>query len=374
MSAVTFDTICKRLRFSLDQPLALAERQAARSTADFLAKVRSNGLQVTRTTVPKIWGSIERVCKKLHLNADVSAYIIHDPSANAFVPSGQGGERPVIVLTSGLVTLLDVNELSFAIGHEIGHYGFMHAQQEPADGKESFLDVLHRRSEQRHAEISADRMALLSTGSVFVAARVMIKIASGLPAEYLGLDIDSFIQQADRDPDELNRLWELDTTHPSLPLRLWALLQYAHTDAYLSLSGQGVGGLPAQSVEQMIERRMRSLGDGVLHGIEEKSYEFAITWATTSLVIESGRVDRRSQEALGTLLGPTRAKSALEFARVNGRTAVQQKLQTALQRIKGCPAPVQQRFMESLVMFAGVDLNAYREGETMRAVRLMLES
>ena len=255
MHKAPFAEVCRRVRFSLDEHAAAVDTGRG-TVADFVARVRAGGLQVTRTTVPRISAAVERVCARVGLEDLAETYIVNDSSCNAFIPLGAAPGRPIIVLTSGLVTLLDVNGSRSLWAMSWDTDGFQHTKRDAAEAGETELEALNRRSAQRYAEVSADRVGLLATGSVFVAARVIFKMASGLPAEFLGLDVDAFVKQAERDPDELSREWELNSSHPSLPLRMWAMIGFAHSEAFAELSGQGRGGRNLEDVDREIEGRM----------------------------------------------------------------------------------------------------------------------
>ena len=151
-------------------------------------------------------------------------YVLNHPQANAFAPTFGVTGRPFVVIHSGLAELLATNEIDFALGHELGHLGCGHMiESERAYGSE--FEALQVRSRMRYAEISADRLGLLATRSVYCAARVMVKLASGLKGDSVALDIDAFLGQLERDPEEISREWELHQSHPALPLRLADLYQ-----------------------------------------------------------------------------------------------------------------------------------------------------
>ena len=242
--------------------------------------------------------------------------------------------------------------IAFAVGHELGHYGFQHAKRDAAEAGETELEALNRRSAQRYAEVSADRVGLLATGSVFVAARVIFKMASGLPAEFLGLDVDAFVKQAERDPDELSREWELNSSHPSLPLRMWAMIGFAHSEPFAELSGQGRGGRSLEDIDREIESRMAALGDGRLSEVERDTYEVALVWAAAALVLEKGRVGTSERAALARLVGPEKAAKALQFANSNGRAAIKDKLMNSLERLNDAGLATRRKFDEAFSAFS----------------------
>lgn len=371
MRRTSFEEVCHRVRFSLDEPGSTAD-EGSNTVADFVAKVRSEGLQVTRTTVPRIAGVVERVCARVGLEGLAETYILNDPSCNAFVPVGASTGRPIVVLTSGLVTLLDINEISFAVGHEIGHCGFGHSTRDSRGSAEYELEALSQRSALRYAEVSADRIGLLATASVFVAARAIIKLASGLPAEFLGLDVDAFVKQAERDPDELSREWELNSTHPSLPLRMWALICFAHSSPFAELSGQGRGGRNLEEVDKEIEKRLAGLGDGRLTEVEQNTYELALVWAALALALEKGRIDSRDRAALVRLVGTGKATKALQFLSSNGKAAVMEKLSKSLERLNGAGVATRRRFLNQFSEFSYSASNF--EGKTTNTAQVVRDA
>lgn len=121
-----------------------------------------------------------------------------------------GMNKPVIVLNSGLIDLLDDEELRFVIGHELGHAlsghnvyrtlllrlmgmsGIFYALPGGALGLRAIIAALMEWS--RKSELSADRAGLLATQDPAVATRVHMKLASGGHLD--DLDITSFFAQA----------------------------------------------------------------------------------------------------------------------------------------------------------------------------------
>ncbi|MCW2833819.1 MAG: peptidase Ste24p [Nocardioides sp.] len=128
----------------------------------------------------------------------------------AFTAEAVGMNKPVIILSSGLIDLLDEEELRFVIGHELGHAlsghavyrtlllrlvgmtGIFNAMPGGALGLRAIVAALMEWS--RKSELSADRAGLLATQDPAVATRVHMKLASGGHIE--DLDITSFFAQA----------------------------------------------------------------------------------------------------------------------------------------------------------------------------------
>ncbi|GAB2691618.1 M48 family metallopeptidase [Nocardia thraciensis] len=161
----------------------------------------------------------ERQFKTLHeLRADAvrildapvtpEMYVLQDPSANALTI---GMDEPFIVLTTGLLELLDTEELRFAVGHELGHALSGHAVYRtmlmhllrlasgigwmPVGGWALRAIVAALMEWSRKSELSGDRAGLLCGQDVDASVRVHMKLAGG--AMVREMNHAAFLQQAD---------------------------------------------------------------------------------------------------------------------------------------------------------------------------------
>lgn len=134
-------------------------------------------------------------------------YITQQPDATAVT---LGRDAPFVVLSSGLVELLDEEELRFVVGHELGHILSGHAVYRTmlthllALSRRVFwlplgylgLRALVAALEEwyRKSEISCDRAGLLAGQDPAAALRAQMKMAGGgsLP----DMDITEFLEQA----------------------------------------------------------------------------------------------------------------------------------------------------------------------------------
>jgi predicted Zn-dependent protease len=340
-SAAAFRDLSDRIRFPLDERRERL-RGDPRVVSDYLARTRSEALRVGPTTAPKLWRVVERTCEALRIDSDPEVYVRPDATLNASALVISPPERPIVVLHSSLVTLLDPAELGFILGHEFGHVGLGHAHRS-ASSATSELDALVERSQQRYAELSADRAGMMAVQSIRIAASAIIKSGSGLPRELLGFDTDAFIAQMERVDGEGSRAWELQLSHPSMPFRLWALLRFAHSSTYLDLVGVG-GGTPAETIDDEIRARLDAMGDGRLSRMERRALDVAIMWFGTALIMLDGRIDEHERTALTSLIGDERATPALEFAAAQGLPAVRAKLHEAMRDLGAASAASRARF------------------------------
>ena len=340
-AAAAFRDLTDRLRFPLDER-RMRRPGDPRAIAGYLAQTRAEALRIGPTTAPKLWKVVERTCEALRIDGDPEVYVRPDATLNAMTPFLSPPDRPIVILHSSLVVLLDPAELGFVLGHEFGHVGLGHAHRTMASTA-SELDALVERSQQRYAELSADRVGLMAVQSIRIAASAIIKSGSGLPRELLGIDTDAFIAQMERIDGEGSRAWELAMSHPSMPFRLWSLLRFAHSAAYLDLVGIG-GGEPAEVIDDEIRARLDAMGDGRISRLENRALEVAVMWFGTALIMEDDVIEDHERSVLAALIGEERATPALEFAAAQGRAAVGRKLREALRDLGVATAASRARF------------------------------
>ena len=346
-----FHRLCRSVQFVLDRP-ADQPRAHSRGTHGLLGRVRSHGLRVNEVATPGLYTAARRVSETLQLPEVLELYVVNDPHANAYAPVLAPHSRPFVIINSGLAELLGPTEMEFAIGHELGHLGCRHGvdeDDEQADRSE--FESLQRRSRSRYAEISADRIGLLASRSVFTAARVMVKMASGLSDKSLMLDIDAFLAQLDESPESVGREWELHESHPGLPLRLSAVMQFSRTREYARISGGGQDGQPLQAVDEALAAEFAAVGDGHLDRMEQEFIHLALAWVGLALVMDDSVIEGAEERALRELVGAEHAESAMAYARAQGRDAVLAKLGEAVHRIRGSQEGLLQRFRKSVRSF-----------------------
>ncbi|MDQ1698043.1 MAG: hypothetical protein QOJ03_3396 [Frankiaceae bacterium] len=179
-----------------------------------LLRERSHRLVYLASTVrvgerqfPRVHGLVVDGAQILDLPTAPEAYVVLDPVPRAMT---LGLDQPFLVLSSGLVDLLDDEELRFVVGHELGHILSGHAVYR------TMLDHLLRLSRRvfwlpvgyfglrallaaleewyRKSELSCDRAGLLAGQDPAAALRAQMKMAGGSAIDEM--DIASFLEQA----------------------------------------------------------------------------------------------------------------------------------------------------------------------------------
>jgi Zn-dependent protease with chaperone function len=173
-------------------------------------------------------------------------FISQDPIPNAMA---LGSDKPFIVITTGLVDLLDTEEMRFVIGHELGHCLSGHTVYRTMLYKLTQLAtrlawfaiayislrvfVVALEEWYRKSELSCDRAGVLAAQDPGAARRALMKIAGG--SRMSELSHDEFLRQAeeydavaDLRDSILKLLQLLGTTHP------FAVVRFAELDRWVS--------------------------------------------------------------------------------------------------------------------------------------------
>lgn len=222
-------------------------------------------------------------------------FVRADPTLNAVTI---GLDKPIIILNSALVDLLEEDELRFVIGHELGHAlsghavyrtlldrllhvtGVLNSIPLGGLGIRAIIAALYEWS--RKSELSADRAGLLATQDPAAAIRAHMQLASGgLMGE---LDLATFMAQGqeylesgDLRDSVLKLMLVEKTTHPFAVVRAAELRRWVDGGDYAAILG---GAYP------------RKADDG----------EAGVTDAAKDAAKSYGSAFEQSQDALGKMV------------------------------------------------------------------------
>jgi Zn-dependent protease with chaperone function len=223
---------------------------------DKILRIQYTGsnIKVTNNSFPQLNLMYEEICNVLNIDKRPDLYIRRDDEINAFT---SGVENSIIVLNSGCIDKLNYDELTFILGHELGHVKSEHVLYKQMAyylpylgsmiGKLTFNigEILSYGIQvallnwDRASEFSADRAGLLACQNVDAPISCMMKLA-GLPDKYFNsVSVESFLEQASEfeglDEDSYNKVFKLMSTmgksHP------WTVMRAAELNKW-RLSGE----------------------------------------------------------------------------------------------------------------------------------------
>jgi Zn-dependent protease with chaperone function len=204
----------------------------------------ASSVRASEQQFPQLYQAMRDGCYVLDLPTVPELFISQNPLVNAMT---LGSDKPFIVITTGMVDLLDAEEMRFAIGHELGHVLSGHAVYRTMlyhlirlatrvawmpIGYLGIRAIIWGLEEwYRKSELSCDRAGLLAGQDVEAARRALMKTAGG--SRMSELSHDEFHQQAheyDAVPDVREGLLKLlqlqGTTHP------FAVVRFAELDRW----------------------------------------------------------------------------------------------------------------------------------------------
>ena len=202
--------------------------------------------------MPDVWASHRAALSRLDIEYVPDLYIWQMPLTNAMAI---GSKKPIVVLNSGTVNLMDEHELRTVLGHEAGHILSDHVLYQTAlyillslgagplarlpffAGLPLLAIRLALLEWFRAAELSCDRAATLVNRSPMTTCQTMMVMSAGAASRKLSLD--AFVKQAneyvDWEPgwDKLMRFGrELTLTHPYPVRRVHELMTWVRSGDY----------------------------------------------------------------------------------------------------------------------------------------------
>jgi Zn-dependent protease with chaperone function len=202
--------------------------------------------------LPEIWASHRAALSRLDIEQVPDLYMWQMPFINAMAI---GSQKPMVVLNSGTVNVMDEHELRTILGHEAGHILSDHTlyrtalwillrigvgplRRLPFFAGIPLLAIQIALLEWfRAAELSCDRAATLVNRSPMTTCQTMMVAAGGAASRKLSLD--AFVRQAneyvDWEPgwDKLTRFSrELGMTHPYPVRRVSELMKWVREGDY----------------------------------------------------------------------------------------------------------------------------------------------
>ncbi|WP_156721822.1 M48 family metallopeptidase [Streptomyces apocyni] len=210
----------------------------------------SDSVRVSDDQFAHLYAMLRDACYILDLEKVPPMYVTQDANPNAMCI---GLDEPIIVVTTGLVELLDEEEMRAVIGHEVGHALSGHAVYRtillfltslalrvawiPLGNIAIMAIVTALREWFRKSEFSADRAGLLVGQDLQASMRGLMKLAGGNHLHEM--NVDAFLKQAeeyeaggDLRDSVLKILNVLPRTHPFAAVRAAELKKWSETRDY----------------------------------------------------------------------------------------------------------------------------------------------
>ena len=209
---------------------------------------QANAVRVGPNQFPRIWKLYCDMCETLDAPQRYPLFVSQNPVVNA---GAYGMKEPFIILNSGTLELLTDRQVSYVLGHELGHVMSDHVLYRtmtqlliqlaglgfPIVGLAARAILVGLLEWSRKSELSADRAGLLAIQDPDVVMSGMLKMAGGGADEETSLP--EFVHQAEeyRESGDLaDQVFKvlnlLGQTHPFWVLRLSELRGWIEEGEY----------------------------------------------------------------------------------------------------------------------------------------------
>ncbi len=207
-------------------------------------------VHITPKQCPRVYKLFKEACEILDVH-EPDLFLASSPIVNAYT---FGVERPFVVIQSGLVDLLDDQELMAVMGHELGHVKAGHVLYRslaiilirlfdmiiPIRGFASIALQIALFDWYRKSEMTADRAELLVAQDVNICLNVHMKLSAGSKTVFEQMSGAEFLKQADSyeemDYSTLNKVYkllqELFRSHPIPVYRAKEIKLWSETKAF----------------------------------------------------------------------------------------------------------------------------------------------
>ena len=321
--------LCQKVRFSDDRPNGPDQPTNNEFLQRLHAEIRGNGLRASAEITPRIHAVLARVSRRLSAENEFACHILPHSELNAYAVPWGPDTNPMLVIQSRMLEFLDDSEMEFVIGHEIGHLALQHTQSSNAPPDSEFA-ILKQQWRSRAAEISADRVGLLGCQSLNAAGRVMVKLASGLPTVHLQFNFEKFLAESENS-NHHDEAVHLQRSHPTLPVRLNALIEFARSRVYRNFTTDTNVEDDLSVVNARVRELLHSSGDRGLVAREEDRLGRTLAWCAAALVLEDQVVTDAEESTLKSLVGEELGTKVAAFARGSSREEVLKKCEESIQ-------------------------------------------
>lgn len=212
----------------------------------------ATAIRLSPTQLPNLYNHLPRICKKLGIQ-EPEFYLQMNPMPNAFT---FGDTRIFITITSGLVEMMEGEELDAVIAHECGHivchHVLYHSIAQIIFSGAASLGILGHLAMpiqlallywSRKSELSCDRCGSVIT-SPEVITRVMARLSGGPRSITQEINFEEWARQADKyDEIKNENLWNKSLQiyaiakedHPFAAVRVREILKWGQSPQYQNL-------------------------------------------------------------------------------------------------------------------------------------------
>ena len=217
----------------------------------------ASSIRLSNKQLPHIYQHLPPICEKFGIE-EPEFYLQMDPNPNAWT---YGDTRIFVTVTSGLLEMMNDEELDAILAHECGHilchHVLYHTIARWLSSGLSYIGLLGAVATpiqyalyywSRKSELSADRAASIITSPVLVAS-TMARLSGGPKSITSQIDLQEWAKQADEyDQIQNDGLWNkalqlaviAGLDHPFSAVRVREILKWGESEQYHAIVQGGV--------------------------------------------------------------------------------------------------------------------------------------
>ena len=260
--------------------------------------IRRQCALVTPDTYPDVYAIAAAAADRLSVRLPMLFVNENDQEINAFA---YGVFTKFILINRGLLNVARSREqLSFVIGHELGHVKGHHVLVQTLIHNPLVMGFaaniswipymiarLVLRVWDRIAELSCDRAGLLAAGNVDASARMLIALEAG-PATAERVDLTAYAMQAAGSSSAFDALSELNSTHPGTARRVLHLLRFVGCHKYAECALRTIGYRPPVAPDAPLESERIGPWPYIVLGATATAYLSPILFAAGLMAMFAG--------------------------------------------------------------------------------------
>ncbi len=194
----------------------------------FIAWIKAEGVKISEDQIPELYKAFLGVCSTLGIEKIPALYVVQsDGMLNAFAT--RHSRRDFIVLYSDIVESYGTNspEISFLLGHEIGHIRKKHILKSFFLIPSNFIPLLWE-AYSRACEATCDRHGALASNDLDASIKALMILSGG---KEIGekMNRESFVKQYIEDRGFFISCHELMSNYPTLSQRVFNIFEITNS-------------------------------------------------------------------------------------------------------------------------------------------------
>lgn len=331
------------LRFQNDNPSQYEGilKKSSGVSNKIKSELLSSSLKITKELTPKLFESVNKIEYRLKINTSIEYYVRNDVEINASCFAINNSDDLIVIITSGLVNIMTMDELSFVVGHEIGHYllGHLHYACDTSDKR------LIEYSQAR--EISADRIGFICSRDINISIRAMIKTISGLNNSFISDSFHIFLHQHNNISDKNIDL--LNLSHPLLPTRAKSLMIFSMSKLFYNWEGsKKEAPISTQELEISVQNYLHQTSLKSLKEDYSKIISNFKMWSFAKIFTGLNGIKNNEIEIIHKEIGKEKTEKLRKYILNNGADKVNAKYNESLIEFMQLPAKYKNEVIESM--------------------------